>query len=1026
MKKLLGTIASIGMVSALACAIPLTACTPGNPDNPDNISYSVCVISKGGLKLEGVTVTAKDSAGKVAATAVTDKDGNATLKLSPANYTLSASDLPKGYTVSSDEVVTDKTGTSVSNIVCTSSVIKETMPVNNVYAVGDVMYDFTVSTPYTDDNGQTITYQLSDVLEEKSMVILNFWSTRCGPCTSEMPFLQEAYLDYSDKAEVIAANVSFYGTADSNDTINSFREKNEYTFPMVADGGIVSAGFATNSIPLSVIVDRYGVIMQTHLGSVLSVADWENWFEHYTADDYVQGAASDDDNGDETPDRDLPDVEMPSSDTIKAALSPQYDFTYRALGKDENGTQYCWPFVVADDGKSIVPSNGFQKAHNSYSMLYVDVSLKKGDVLLFDYKASTEQDIAGGIDILHVFMDGTPIGEIYGNDEGTFYAFVAEETDVYTLLFSYIKDSNDSFLEKGQEDTVYIKNLRTCKVDELAQNGASANILRHAATGDFIENVSGATMYQNYATAVLNEEDGYYHVGDKNGPLLLANLLSSTHWSNYGISDYVSSGLLPALENELSTYISYAKDSAIYGYCTVDATLQSLLKKIATTVASMEGRPTHAREWLEVCVYYDHYGIEDNQITDPLLGIAPSAAIAVEGEKSVFFEIRKSMSSRGYIYSFTPTTTGIYNFYSEGGEVYGVENGEVDSSIWLFESVEDALLGNILNSNDDADASTLHFSLKQFLTAGKTYYFSIDFSMHGDLGNFYFTVERYADSGYLVSNAAGDADGFYYTMEIIDTDPTTGTETFGRMIFLSQEVALDDNDVYHVVNKDGSLGSPIYMNLTHSWYMTTSATPNPSVASMVESGTFTALRTPKRDANGNIVYAPSTKTVEINGKEVTCPLYRDPNLNEVYEYNGNYYYTFDNTSIDDYGYTVDDLSALHEVQWEIDPNDYSDTVRKYINAANADGYIIVTKELADIIQKYIISVDPDFAAKGIISEENPNGSEGMINGENAWLILGCFYYSYQGPDKAPEYPAIGKDDAAIGSDIWYGLVSNNK
>lgn len=1025
MKKFLGTIAAIGMVSALAVAVPLSACTPAV--DPDAIDYSVLVRSAGGIKLEGVTVTATDASGNVAGTAVTDKNGNATLHMLPAAYTLSVSNVPVGYTVTSQNVTTDLTGETVSTFVCTSAVIKDTKPAGTVYAVGDVMYDFTVSTPYNGSNGEPITYTLSELLEEKKMVILNLWSTRCTWCVREFPSMQASYVNYTDKAEIIAANAFYSGSADSAETIASFRTQNSYTFPMVQDNGVVSGSFTTEGFPFTVVVDRYGVVAQTHTGAILDEEDWNEIFEKYTADDYAQDI-NPGENPDEPDEPTLvhPDVDMPSSDAIKAAISPDYDFTYRALADGENGAEYCWPFILSKDGKSIVPGNGGREMHNSYSILYVDVPLKKGDVLLFDYKSDTETTI-GGSDIFYVFWNGTPVGEIYGNDQGKFYAFVAEETDTYELAFSFVKDSDDSSLADGQDDTVYISNLRIGSIGDIAQNGDYANILRHAADGEITENTTGAQVYERYATAVLNEEDHYYHVGSADGPLLFANLLTSTHWSNYGIYQYLSSDMLPEIKDQLMNYVSLSAGSAIYGYCPVDETLHSLLRRATSSIASQEGRTSHAREWLELCVYYDHYGIDEGYIENPVNGLSPYSPIEIEENQPYFSDIDRALPTRGYVYSFTPAEDGIYHFYAYGGRIYGegMENAPVDTVIWLYGSLDDYLNENVLGTNDD-NADGVHYSLNMYLHAGQTYYFNADFSMKGDLGNFYVTVERFADSGYVWHSMAGDNGGFYYTMEITGYDPITGSEQFGRMILLTHRVVLGDDGIYHAVNSDGSIGSPVYMNLTNNWYMTTASTPSASVASMVESGVFASLNKPVYDENGNIVEVQATAEIKLDGKTVTCPLYYDRSMNTVYEYEGQYYYRMDGTNIEDNGYDKSDLTVMYASSYEKDPTDYTDIMRKYVEAAQKTphGYVAVTKELADIIEKFMISNDIDFAPNGEISEANPNGTTGMINGDKAWLLLACYYYDYQGPEENPEYPMVGEDDDAIGGDIWYGYIGS--
>ena len=66
--------------------------------------------------------------------------------------------------------------------------------------LGDVMYDFSVTTP----DGEKIT--LSKLLQEKKMVLLNFWYTTCSWCVTEFPYMEQAYQQYKDDVAIIGLN----------------------------------------------------------------------------------------------------------------------------------------------------------------------------------------------------------------------------------------------------------------------------------------------------------------------------------------------------------------------------------------------------------------------------------------------------------------------------------------------------------------------------------------------------------------------------------------------------------------------------------------------------------------------------------------------------------------------------------------------------------------------------------------------------------------------------------------------------
>ena len=100
------------------------------------------------------------------------------------------------------------------------------------------------------------------------IVLLNFWATWCPPCRAEMPSMQALYdtLD-GEEFEIVAVDLN-----ESRQTVQSFVEENEYTFPVLLDStGAVGATYGARSIPTSFLIDSDG----NALGFLVGSRTWE-------------------------------------------------------------------------------------------------------------------------------------------------------------------------------------------------------------------------------------------------------------------------------------------------------------------------------------------------------------------------------------------------------------------------------------------------------------------------------------------------------------------------------------------------------------------------------------------------------------------------------------------------------------------------------------------------------------------------------------------------------------------------------
>ena len=158
----------------------------GGDNTQRNETYNITLKDIGGKPFNGVVYMIEelvDSAYVTVTAGTFDAEGKASFSaVASDNYVIKLIGIPQGYTVGDYYPVITNT-----EIVLTPSVIPD-KNLNGVnYKVGDVMHDFTL----TDIDGNVLT--LSEILEEKKMVMLNFWYSNCNPCRMEFPHMESAY-----------------------------------------------------------------------------------------------------------------------------------------------------------------------------------------------------------------------------------------------------------------------------------------------------------------------------------------------------------------------------------------------------------------------------------------------------------------------------------------------------------------------------------------------------------------------------------------------------------------------------------------------------------------------------------------------------------------------------------------------------------------------------------------------------------------------------------------------------------------
>lgn len=825
---------------------------PSQGDDTKKENYTIQIVDKNtGKPVSGVSVfiqEEEDYSGAMYARGKTDANGFVTLSCEAkyAKYVY-VEGFPKGY-VYNDFYALGATGVKIE--VGTALIPNTGSLANKNLALGDVMYDFELTTV----TGETV--KLSDLFANgKKAVMLNFWYTTCTYCIEEFPYIQGAYEQYKDDIEIIGINA--YPT-DNEKKINQFladfakpgyytEDGCALTFPMAVDSlGIQDAfGFTVN--PCTVVIDRYGVISMIQIGGVMGQRYFTNALAHYAADNYEQELFAS--IYDLSP-MIKPDVEMsPESEIKDAVVSGDINISFRPE-TDEEDAEYSWPFVVVDkDGEMCIGSTNMD-IDNSYAIIYADVELKKGQGIMFDYFASTERMN----DVLYVLVNGKDIYTISGrpleNEDGSYAQnpwqsccpWVATEDGVYEVAFCYIKDESD----KDGDDRVYLDNFRV--VDE-KDIDIETYIPRYAATDLQTDNT-----FANYVDVVLNKNDGYYHVGTEDGPLLLAGLIGvNTQFYNKLSEDERSTVTVKLTSdgefimngkdvyNSFIMYCNYASNSKLYGYCPVTPELRVYLEEFV----KQNDFITDENTWLQLCSYYNAYGT-DEQFGDPIKGLttfsAYDAIVTEPGEAGFKNTVTYTqiIMPRGLLYKFVPTQSGVYRITSKSSqEVDGwvftgsfndwVAQNAGDRILYIDSSIGERYCPELLVDTDGDGVLERDFknvSMIGYFEEGVEYYIDIAFYDVYATGTFTFDVKFVAENFDVFVEASPGV----FTYE----------ENVGDIIAGGINVKLceDENDprygYYCHLLPNGQLGSIVYAD----FHYTTNIFGTQSIKALIEEGAF--------------------------------------------------------------------------------------------------------------------------------------------------------------------------------------------
>jgi len=130
--------------------------------------------------------------------------------------------------------------------------------------VGNLAPDFQINSP----DGQTMS--LSDLRGKP--VLINFWATRCPPCVSEMPYLQEIYNEWSEtELMLLAINIG-----ESSTKVKEFLQGHNLSLPVLLDAKqLVARKYGISAIPTTFFIDKDGIIQEKVIGAFPNKAEIE-------------------------------------------------------------------------------------------------------------------------------------------------------------------------------------------------------------------------------------------------------------------------------------------------------------------------------------------------------------------------------------------------------------------------------------------------------------------------------------------------------------------------------------------------------------------------------------------------------------------------------------------------------------------------------------------------------------------------------------------------------------------------------
>ena len=131
-------------------------------------------------------------------------------------------------------------------------------------AFGPVQKNLATDFTYYDVDGNAAT--LRDL--RGLPVIVNFFASWCGPCKSEMPYLDEAAHAYDGQVRFLMVDMNAFG-GDTPEAVFEMMEEGGYTFDVYFDtDGEGAIAYRVSSIPTTLFIAADGELLGQHVGAM--------------------------------------------------------------------------------------------------------------------------------------------------------------------------------------------------------------------------------------------------------------------------------------------------------------------------------------------------------------------------------------------------------------------------------------------------------------------------------------------------------------------------------------------------------------------------------------------------------------------------------------------------------------------------------------------------------------------------------------------------------------------------------------